>query len=509
MLTSTCNVRDIPDNCNSDAANRIVICDVERPPVSAPPPLPETKALNERASVVDTLPSADESLLKSDEHRICDAENPVAISEDERSSSAASRSAESTVSKGSSPAADLPPSADEGFVEDDDRDFEPARDGASGRRSATTRLKRAYVAPLGVKALTHQPLFCDTQIRGHDINVVTSMSYEQHMEVPLTLDLVQQRAQQITAGIADAGVVARLEALMHCAWRPRTQIAYQSAWRIIEELCRELGVEPVPMTAGIVAMVLSELAHFGYATVVLRRFKTVLALAHTLKGYPDPTRDKVVAAVMNGAARVFHRDPVRKSPLMPELLEPIYGIAALDGNGVRSCRDYGLLGFGVAGAFRGDEMVNADVKHVAIDGEKMVVSIPRSKTDRLCVGQQVTIYRGSSVACPVSAVERWIRQLPEPSGPLFRKVSRFGRIGSERLTHRTIPRIVKRYVRALGLDESAYAAHSMRAGFVTSALESGVRDIDVMRHTRHRNIESLLTYYRPDEDIDITKALGL
>jgi Phage integrase family len=57
--------------------------------------------------------------------------------------------------------------------------------------------------------------------------------------------------------------------------------------------------------------------------------------------------------------------------------------------------------------------------------------------------------------------------------------------------HNAIGEIVKRYAAAAGYDPKAFAGHSLRAGFVTSALEDGADMFKVMDVTRHRRVETL------------------
>jgi site-specific recombinase XerD len=55
---------------------------------------------------------------------------------------------------------------------------------------------------------------------------------------------------------------------------------------------------------------------------------------------------------------------------------------------------------------------------------------------------------------------------------------------------------VKRYAAAAGFDPKEFAGHSLRAGFVTSALEDGADMFKVMDVTRHRRVETLKGYDR-------------
>jgi len=56
--------------------------------------------------------------------------------------------------------------------------------------------------------------------------------------------------------------------------------------------------------------------------------------------------------------------------------------------------------------------------------------------------------------------------------------------------------IVKRWAKAAKLDPALFAGHSLRAGFVTSALEEGADPFRVMDITRHRRVDTLKIYDR-------------
>ena len=38
------------------------------------------------------------------------------------------------------------------------------------------------------------------------------------------------------------------------------------------------------------------------------------------------------------------------------------------------------------------------------------------------------------------------------------------------------------------------SAHALRVGFITEAYDKGVRDEDIMRHTRHRDLRTMRGY---------------
>ena len=59
-----------------------------------------------------------------------------------------------------------------------------------------------------------------------------------------------------------------------------------------------------------------------------------------------------------------------------------------------------------------------------------------------------------------------------------------------------VAEIVKRYAAAAGLDPAIFSGHSLRAGFVTSALEHGADVLKVMDVTRHKRVDTLKGYDR-------------
>ena len=91
----------------------------------------------------------------------------------------------------------------------------------------------------------------------------------------------------------------------------------------------------------------------------------------------------------------------------------------------------------------------------------------------------------------------WLEAAAISEGPVFRRIRKGGkRIETERLTDRSVANIVKVHVEAVGLDPAIFSGHSLRSGFVTSALQAGADVLRVMDVTRHRQINTLKIYDR-------------
>jgi DNA polymerase-3 subunit beta len=71
-----------------------------------------------------------------------------------------------------------------------------------------------------------------------------------------------------------------------------------------------------------------------------------------------------------------------------------------------------------------------------------------------------------------------------------------GLVTSDRLSNRSVAQIVKDRAEAAGFDPTIFSGHSLRAGFVTSALHHGADILRVMDVTRHREVSTLKTYDR-------------
>jgi site-specific recombinase XerD len=82
-------------------------------------------------------------------------------------------------------------------------------------------------------------------------------------------------------------------------------------------------------------------------------------------------------------------------------------------------------------------------------------------------------------------------------GPLFRPLSHNGKSQEQRrrMDPDAIDRVVRRFAAALGLDRG-YSAHSMRATFITTALENGAQLEDVQKAAGHRDPSTTKLYDR-------------
>ena len=70
------------------------------------------------------------------------------------------------------------------------------------------------------------------------------------------------------------------------------------------------------------------------------------------------------------------------------------------------------------------------------------------------------------------------------------------------IRHSSIADIIKSYVRLAGVKGAEVSGHSLRSGFMTSALEAGAEPYRVQDTTRHKCIETLRAY---DKRVNVLK----
>jgi integrase len=157
-----------------------------------------------------------------------------------------------------------------------------------------------------------------------------------------------------------------------------------------------------------------------------------------------------------------------------------------------------LLGF--AGALRRAELVGIDREHLAFRGTGLHLVIPRSKADPEGEGTEIAIPRGAErETCPVRALEAWLLESDCQYGPVFRKVDLWGNVEERRLHPDAVRQILLRRAKQAGVQAppgERLSPHGLRAGFVAEAYRAGVRDEQIMAHTRHADLKTMRGYGR-------------
>ena len=266
-----------------------------------------------------------------------------------------------------------------------------------------------------------------------------------------------------------------------------TRRAYQA------DAVGQYGLQPLPASIDTVAAYLAALAAAGLKASTINRRCAGIGYMHRIAGVQSPTGCEAIKAVLAGIRRTIGSAATRKAPATAGTLGAI--VAAIPSD-LRGLRDRALLLVGFAGALRRSELVALDVADLEESTEGFIIRIRRSKTDQEGTGDFVSVPYGSRLR-PVRALKDWLRAAGITEGPVFRPIRRGGSVVEpDRLTDRSVGNIVKAHAEAVGLDPDVFSGHSLRAGFVTSALQAGADVLRVMDVTRHRQVNTLRVYDR-------------
>jgi integrase len=295
-----------------------------------------------------------------------------------------------------------------------------------------------------------------------------------------------------------------------------TQRAYKSDIKDFTRYCDAHGCDPLPASPQTVALYLTDLSSTkcvrsnsgemvtASVATILRRM-VAIAQAHKRAGLTNPVADPVVRAVIQGIKRTRGTVQRKKTALTSDRLKEV--LAAIDaesGNILKGKRDRAMLLLTWFTACRRSEIAALNVEDLRFERTGLVVTIRRSKTDQTGAGREIGVPRiADRELCATSAVTAWLDasginriegETPEGNA-LFRSIDRHGNI-KDRISPYDIARLVQRVTKAASIDGD-FAAHSLRAGFITSAASTkGVSEVDIQAVSGHRSITILRGYVR-------------
>jgi integrase len=266
-----------------------------------------------------------------------------------------------------------------------------------------------------------------------------------------------------------------------------TRKAYASDLRDFAAYCQRIGELALPADPAVVGTYLATIAETNSVATIRRRM-VAIAQAHKDAGAPNPVAHRDVQKVLAGIVRTKTVAQTRKDALTKDRLEEAVKALRAD---LKGQRDRALLLLTFACALRRAEAAALDVADLRYDARDLVVTLRRSKTDQEGQGREIAVpFVANSRLCAATHVRTWLEAAAIVDGPA---------------------RLVKRLTLAAGI-EGDFAAHSPRAGFITSAAATkGVSEADIQRVSGHRSVAILRGYVRRANVFDeapLTAILG-
>jgi len=207
--------------------------------------------------------------------------------------------------------------------------------------------------------------------------------------------------------------------------------------------------------------------------VTVRKFFTWL---ETTRGLPN------IARGIKGARRTrgFRKDPLTL-PQVKELL------GSIDRREILGLRDHALITLLTTTGLRTIEAIRADVEDIRQEGGEALLWIQGKGRDT----------KDEPAVLPAETLKPLYEYLAargpaKKDAPLFTSLS--NRNGGGRLNTRTLRRIIKERLRAIGIDSDRLTAHSLRHTAITLSLKGGATIQEAQALARHANINTTLIY---------------
>lgn len=294
--------------------------------------------------------------------------------------------------------------------------------------------------------------------------------------------------------------MSKLGHYIEAATRENTRRSYESAIRHFEVNWGGF----LPATADNIARYLADYAG-KLAINTLKQRLAALAQWHQDQGFPDPTKAPLVRKVFKGIQTLHPAMEKQAAPLQIGQLEQVVcwldeaihlARENVDETAVlRHTRDKALLLIGFWRGFRGDELKRLQVEFIELTpGQGMQCFLPQSKGDRQHQGR---IFKVPALArlCPVTAYNDWIYLTGLTSGPVFRGINRWGRLGEEPLHASSLIPLLRRLFTQAGLaTPDEFSSHSLRRGFAGWANTNGWDLKTLMEYVGWRDVKSALRY---------------
>ena len=186
--------------------------------------------------------------------------------------------------------------------------------------------------------------------------------------------------------------------------------------------------------------------------------------------------NKYYPNVAKGVRSPKRKQAYRKQPLRPQQAQELLQYCAT----TLPVRDYAIVTLLIRTGLRTIEAVRANVCDITYKGGQRVLLVHgkgRSEKDSFVV---LTDKAHKPINDYLAT-----RKATKPEEPLFTSTSNNSK--NERLTTRTISQIAKDSLRAIGLDEKAYTAHSLRHTTAVNILRAGGSIETAQLTLRHSN----------------------
>lgn len=239
-------------------------------------------------------------------------------------------------------------------------------------------------------------------------------------------------------------------------------------------------------------------------STVLRRLASWGTL-HGWRGLQSHLKDPAIKSALKLALRASRRPRRRKSEraVTLDVLDKL--VATCPPTSLIHVRDKALL----YAAFASGGRRRSEIASLRVSQLRREAPVPADPNDpnsaklpclSILLGRTKTAdaeveTRVFLIGKPVDALNYWLQAAGITEGPVFRRVGRWGQLGSKPLTPQAVNDIVKRRCRLARLNPEEFSAHGLRSGYITEATFQGVSILDTMQQSTHKSVQQVARYF--------------
>ncbi|MCP4238452.1 MAG: site-specific integrase [Aestuariibacter sp.] len=297
----------------------------------------------------------------------------------------------------------------------------------------------------------------------------------------------------------------KIDQYIQAATRENTRKSYQAAVEHFEVTWGGF----LPATSEAICRYLVDHAE-THAVNTLKQRLAALAQWHIDQGFPDPTKAPMVKKVLKGIKELHPQQEKRAKPLQIDQLKAL--VQWLDDSHQKAVvkqdrksqlstsRNKALVLLGFWRGFRSDELCRLAFENIQVNpGQGLSIFLPRSKGDRSNKGRNYPVPALQSL-CPVNAYLDWLNVSQLQSGPVFRRIDRWGNISEQAIHPNSVITLLRKLMGQAGIpDFESYSSHSLRRGFASWANESGWDIATLMEYVGWKDVKSAMRYITRSE----------
>lgn len=232
----------------------------------------------------------------------------------------------------------------------------------------------------------------------------------------------------------------------------------------------------------------------------------------------DPTENNIVKLLLNTAKRISSKPVVKKDVLSSEMFQELCAIYQHT-HDVIDLRDLAMIMLAYSGFMRISEVCDLKCNVIKFNSDHVVIKVRKSKTDIYRDGSEIVISKGSTTACPVTILQRYMSEANlsiTSEDYLFKPAFRSKHVPSlirknKKLSYTRTRECVKAKLKLVA-PKLNVSTHSLRASGATAVANTqGVSDRCLKRHGRWKTEIAKDGYIKDslDERLSVTKILNL